>query len=233
MALSKLQSAVLYTTILIALKYVVYHEITRREANPKLWEDPVWKNLTNAVGTIEALKGTTDNRPGPRNTNITISNGTLLVNSTAPNMGFHTLNENYYRELPRDIFLYALLVPLQYYWNIGLERLFPTRARAVEVSYEPGKKEKSFDDNEDRDEEVVMRWMAQGRVRRSSVSWMNTFFKWVLHLTVGKLVYEVVFHLVEGVVKWRGLSATLAGLKSVSSLRSFFLSSGATRNCQY
>jgi hypothetical protein len=215
MALSNLQSVVLYTTILITLKFIISHEIDRQGYS----DDPVWQNFTRTMETALALNGTGLQNSTITIANGTITNGTLIINGTSSVLG----------DLPRSVFVYALLVPLQYYWNIGLERFFPARPRGVEVSHQREKKEKSFDDNEDRDEEVVKRWIAQGRVRRSSVSWSNTSFKWILDLTVGKLLYEIVFHLVEGIVLWEGLTVTLAKLKLVSSPRPSIHPSRASR----
>ena len=237
MALSKMQSVALYTAILITLKFVITHEI-RRKGFSNIWDDPVWKNLTSAIDTLTALNSTK-----LQNSTITIANGTFangtfangtFANGTSSTFGSSLPEEKpfYLGFLPRNVFIYTLLVPLQSYWNIGLERLFPARPRGVEVSYQQEKKEKFFDDNEDRDEEVMKRWIAQGRVRRSSVSWGNTFFKWILDMTVGKLWFEVVWHLIDGIVMWEGLAVTLANLKMVSSSRPSIHPSWASRSRQ-
>jgi hypothetical protein len=229
MALSNLQSVVLYTTILITLKFIISHEIDRQGYS----DDPVWQNFTRTMETAIALNGTGLQNSTITIANGTITNGTLIINGTSSAFGSILPGKKpFYGDLPRSVFVYALLVPLQYYWNIGLERFFPARPRGVEVSHQREKKEKSFDDNEDRDEEVVKRWIAQGRVRRSSVSWCNTSFKWILDLTVGKLLYEIVFHLVEGIVLWEGLTVTLAKLKLVSSPRPSIHPSRASRTRQ-
>jgi hypothetical protein len=168
MALSNLQSVVLYTTILITLKFIISHEIDGQGYS----DDPVWQNFSRTMETALALNGTGLQNSSITIANGTITNGTLIINGTSSVFGSILPGKKpfYLGDLPRSVFVYALLVPLQYYWNIGLKRFFPARPRGVEVSHQREKKEKSFDDNEDRDEEVVKRWIAQGRVRRSSVS---------------------------------------------------------------
>lgn len=81
--------------------------------------------------------------------------------------------ENFYRAtLPKSVLSFLVLGVCSYYWHVGLERAFPARARGVVVSgsSQIGREKGSGDENEGREEEVVKRWIARGRVRRSSVS---------------------------------------------------------------
>lgn len=212
MALSKMQSVALYTMILITLKFIIAHEIGR-EGYSKVWDDPVLKNLTSTIETLSALNSTE-----LQNSTINIANGSLTIHGSSSMPGSLQKEKSFYLGfLPRHVFIHVLLVPLQYYWSIGLERFFPARPRGIEVSYKKEMKEKSLDDNENYDEEVVKQWIVQGRVRRSSVSWGNIFFKWILDMTVGKLWFEVIWHLIDGIVMWERLAVTLANLKRVSS----------------
>ena len=210
MTRSQMQSAVIQSTILVTLNMIISHEIGRN-AYDNVWEDPVLKNLTTAFKNI------------PSNATAS-SNATALTNSTSSATGsaspltFLEEPEAFYLSfLPRNVFVYALLCPLSYYWQIYLERFFPTRPRGVEIDYK--KKEKvEVDMNEGREEEVVKRWIAQGKVRRSSVSWWNTFVKWVLHVTVGELWISSLGRFVVEFVRWRSLAKVLKNFKSVCDI---------------
>lgn len=88
--------------------------------------------------------------------------------------------------LPRQIFICILLFPLAYYWQILLERAFPTRPRRKDIIYS---KEKEITATADQEEQIVKRWIDQGKVQRSSILWWNTFLKWILDTTIGNLWY--------------------------------------------
>ncbi|KAI0129949.1 hypothetical protein BJ170DRAFT_681430 [Xylariales sp. AK1849] len=221
MARSQLQSAVVQTTLFIALNYIVTHEIDRNAYN-SVWDDEVFSNYTNVLfNRTQVAMGNATASSAYNGTDTNNLNSTWL-NATSPAATSPEESSFYFKTLPRNLLVYALLVPLSYYWHIFLERFFPARPRGVEVHHD--KQEKVVDVHEDHEEEVVKRWIAQGKVRRSSLSWWNTFVKWVLHLTVGKLVYEVVFHLVEGCVKLQPLTTTFEQLRRhviVCTVRSF------------
>jgi hypothetical protein len=164
-----------------------------------MWEDTVVKNFTSTFNShamhIETI----------------MTNSTYFAPNTASlnnNATFDALSDTcsvpesfYLKYFPREVFIYALLSPLAYYWQIYLERFFPTRSRGVVVDYE--KKEKvEVDVNEDQEGEVVKRWIAQGRVRGSSVSWWNTFVKWALDMTFARFFFAFLGNLIESFVKW-------------------------------
>jgi hypothetical protein len=201
MALSKMQSAALSTTLLITLNLILKHEMDRNSRSKiYTWDDPAWRNLTHAVETLAGLNGT-------------------QIDPAAP---FAMERTSFYLDsLPRRVFVYALLVPLQLYWNVWLEYAFPARPRVVNVSYKANKDgEKSPSENDARDEEVVNRLIAQGKVRRSSVSWRNTFLKWILDMTVGLVWYWTVFYLIHGIVIREGFPVT-GSLRRVSAIYLF------------
>jgi hypothetical protein len=206
---SQLQSAVVQSTVIIVLSMILTHEINRN-AYDSIWEDPVLKNLTSVFTNSTNISNTTS---------TPVSNSTISRNGTASSVG-EASEPFYLKSLPRDVFIQVLLFPLAYYWQLLLERLFPTRPRGVEVSYE--KNEKSgIDGNEDREEEVVKRWIAQGKVRRSTVSWWNTFVKWVLNLTVGRVWHCALWHFLDGCVRWRSFKVIMNGIVSVRSKFAF------------
>lgn len=108
------------------------------------------------------------------------------ANATAANQTFSALRDNpvsFYREiLPMEIISFLVLSIFQYCWLIGLERAFPARPRRTNVLVD---EKVGVDDP--REEEIVKTWIARGRVRRVSLSWCNTWLKWVLNLTIGRL----------------------------------------------
>ncbi|KAL1797929.1 hypothetical protein ACET3X_004535 [Alternaria dauci] len=107
--------------------------------------------------------------------------------------------ESFYgRELPREVFILFVLMMLQYLWFVGLERILPARRRARDVPYQ--EKEK-VEESEDREEEVVKKWIAQGRVNRASLNICNTLLKWVLDLTLGTLWFITVQHVLRHLLK--------------------------------
>jgi hypothetical protein len=152
------------------------------------------KNFTDMVLTLWMLNDHGMEYANALQPNFTtITNGTFMVNGTTGSASAPVVDEKrfYLTLLPLNLLYFVLTVPLRYYWYIALERAFPARPRAaVEVAYQPEKKVKAFDDDEHHDEEVVKRWIAQGKVRRASISWTNTFLKWVLDLTVGNIVIQ-------------------------------------------
>lgn len=202
MTRSQLQWAVIPYTIIVTFNMILIHEIGRN-AYDHVWEDPVLKNFTTTFNRIP-INGTASY-------NGTSGNDTLTLNNTTIGAHLEENFEHFYRSvLPRNIFVGVLLFPLSYYWHIYLERFFPARPRSIE------KNEKTeFNVNEGQEEEVVKRWIAQGKIKRASVSWWNTFVKWVLHLTVGKLWFYSLRHLVDGFVRWKTVKVILGNFKSV------------------
>ena len=207
MTRSQLQSAVVQYTVLVALDMILVHEIGR-DAYDAVWEDPVLKNLTATMNNF------TPNTTVPTNS----TSGMDSAGSSSK------IAESFYlKSLPRHVFVHALLFPLAYYWQVFLERFFPARPRGVKIIYDEKSEKVEVDGNEDREEEIVKRWVAQGKVRRSSVSWWNTFVKWILDLTVGSLLLHSLWHLVDGCVRWRSFAEIFGDLKSVCSKSVSFL----------
>jgi hypothetical protein len=94
--------------------------------------------------------------------------------------------------LPCEVLLFAFLSALNYWWLLWLDHILPARTRTWEVPI--AAKERAFDkieDPEDREEEVVKKWIAQGRVQRSSLSWRNTILKWLIQISIGRVWYTL------------------------------------------
>ncbi|CAN9222585.1 unnamed protein product [Alternaria alternata] len=120
--------------------------------------------------------------------------------------------ESFYgRELPREVLIVFILVILQYWWFVGLEKILPARPRRRDVTYQGKEK---VEESEDREEEVVKKWIAQGRVNRASLNICNTFLKWVLDLTVGTLWFLMVQHVLRQLLKLNSPMSVFNGLKS-------------------
>lgn len=191
MGIRHLQYVVLATTILLALREITNHGMAFPEP---VWDDPVFKNWTTTMDSVDAFGG------GFKNTTVIAANGTL-INSSNSTGSWASDSESpkksyYFHTLPRSLLVYVLLIPLQQYWNIFLERCLPGRP-PKRLPPPPSKVEKAtmlFDeDNVDFEQQIVDRWIAQGKVQRSSLGIKNTLFKWVLDLTVGKIIYQFAF----------------------------------------
>ncbi|KAK5637113.1 hypothetical protein RRF57_012825 [Xylaria bambusicola] len=92
-------------------------------------------------------------------------------------------------ECLRIFFIQVLLGPLLYAWHIWLERLFPTRRSAHQDNASIDAKQKGADTTfaeDTREEQVIQKWLRQGKIRRASLSWPNTFAKWTLQWTIGR-----------------------------------------------
>lgn len=79
----------------------------------------------------------------------------------------------------------ALTYVVSYYWNLFLERKLPARPRGNTP------KETTEGVSEDAEEKVVKRWIAAGKVTRASLSGWNTFYKWVLDISVGRALIQL------------------------------------------
>jgi hypothetical protein len=176
-----MQSAVLQYTLLATSTMILYHELNRN-AYDSVWADPVLKNFTDTLNStynantahiknataLTSLNNTSISHNGT-SYNITI---TGVKNATVTPPLWEKAEAFYGKQLPRSMAVFVVLGVLSYYWHVGLERVFPTRPRGVEIDYSRmgrEKVEKDVGDNEGQEEEVIKRWIAQGKVRRSSV----------------------------------------------------------------
>jgi hypothetical protein len=138
-------------------------------------------------------------------------NHTMTTNGTS---GATMKNEeSFYSQLPKELVIHLVIFALQYWWYIGLERLLPARPRSKDV---PHRQEGKTEMSEGREEEVVQKWIAQGKVQRASLNWCNTFLKWILEMTVGKLWFHTVEHVVRELIRLSSPKVILVGLKRVS-----------------
>ena len=91
-----------------------------------------------------------------------------------------TTSSFYLYGVPRNLVFDIIVHVLNYDWQIWLERTFPARPKGSKAASKYVKDKTG--ENEDVEEEIVKKWIAQGKVRRASISWCNTFTKWIIDL---------------------------------------------------
>lgn len=208
-------SAVVQTVFLIACRLIISHNF-HASAEGKLTNNDLYKNWTEAI-ELAVNTSTASNHTTPTmetsHLHIVFSNDTG-GNSTLTNTSVLNSEESFYwRALPRDVFVCTIITILGYYWQIWLERTFPARTRPSEKAL--SEKFAELDD-ESREEEVVKKWIARGKIRRASLSWWNTIIKWVLDVVVGGLWMASVYCLLDGLLKMKSSPKVLLnGLKLV------------------
>ncbi|VUC36423.1 unnamed protein product [Clonostachys rosea] len=205
MRLQRWQSIVLQASTLAVLGYIISHEIDRSHSKDEsFWDDPVLKNYTT---TLERLSKSRNSTSTPSFFyNETLANGTINdLPKLNPKKGQAAPNF-YMVTLPQNIIAQVIIIFLSYYWNLALEGLLPARPAVVVTRNE---KEDIIED-ESREEEIVRRWVLKGRVQRSSISWLNTFLKWVIDMTLGatwiSILHVVIFGLCFKSSKVKGMS---------------------------
>lgn len=196
-------SAVLQTVFLITCSLVV-HEKLWASAGDKVTSNGLYQNYTEALKAAE-------NATSPSNQTFTIGAG--AVNTTSPNTTgdddassvgpmtskLETMEMGFWLTLPRNVLVYTIITIMAYYWQIGLERAFPARPRLSDAKVLSNTGQ--FREDESREEEVVKKWISRGKVHRASLSWWNTWIKWVLDVVVGGLWMNSVYCLLDGLLK--------------------------------
>ncbi|GAB7341281.1 hypothetical protein MBLNU457_7553t1 [Dothideomycetes sp. NU457] len=130
----------------------------------------------------------------------------------------------YTRDFPQRVFIDFLLQILCYQWQCWLERTFPTRPRQKVDVQQLREKDKHSETSEEMEEVIMQKLIAQGKVKRGGVSWVNIGLKWALDNILGVLIYGAFYEMIEGVIKWRSLLKIWSRIKwsPVSSLASNF-----------
>jgi hypothetical protein len=197
-----LRTAVLHATALYTISMVLFYNLSR-SMFAEVFENEGYKNYSQAINgsAMRFVKG----------------NGTrsrLLLQPTNTTLVLPADKPFYLVVLPQEVAVFFLLAPLQYWWYMALERILPARSRDRSSTADLTEKEGS----EDREEEVVKKWIAQGRVRRASLNWCNTFLKWVLEMSVGRLVYHTLEHFMRELLRLTSPKSLLVDLKRVRSI---------------
>jgi hypothetical protein len=216
MFLTTMRTALLQATALCTISMMLDHH-TSSSVFDAVWENEGFITVFNAINSsIPNVNNTSIGQLAldageNSNTTTTFDQSPGFLNATT--LGFLDLpSEAFYsHKLPREVFIFLVISALQYWWHIFLERILPGRPRPKAVL-----SEKQADHSEGREEEVVQRWIAQGRVQRSSLSWCNTILKWVVEMTVGRLWYHTVEHGIRVMLKPEDPRLPISGLKHVS-----------------
>jgi hypothetical protein len=230
-----MRSAVLQATAICAVSHL-YSHYASENIFVEVTHDETFKKLLNVLGN-----GTSPNAPLHDSMSNKLRTGELAIyadhtanTSDGTSLSFATLQQGnrtsingaignasieatesfYLRTYPREVIISLMLAILQYWWLIWLERVLPARPRYRDTLHQ---QKGQFEENEDREEEVVKKWIAQGRVRRASLNWCNTFLKWVLDLTVGLLLMFTVEHMLRQLLKLNSPMLIFDDLDGVSS----------------
>ncbi|KAK8128785.1 hypothetical protein PG984_009893 [Apiospora sp. TS-2023a] len=190
---SPMLSAVVQSTVLQIIGSVTSYYLSSG-AYDALWDDPGfrdwWATVTNLNATTAAAPTTSaNNGTAMALFNTTGSSSSSSSDSSSCTMPEHNPNSLSGWRMPKQILGVLVMSALLYIWAVSVERAFPTRPRGVEggeldsAAY-PKREKVVVELSEDHEEEVVKRWIARGRVRRSSISWCNTLIKWLLDIVV-------------------------------------------------
>lgn len=215
-------SSVQWTSILQATTIAAAWLILNHHVDDKVYksvtDDPVFQSYWNATNGVSL--STRSPTPGrlalDTGSNASVINATNSMNTSATGDTLSMIEappESFYgRKLPREVVIAFFLSLLQYHWFIWMERLLPARPRRRLVLHE---EKDNVEESEDREEKVIKKWIAQGRVRRASLNWCNTFLKWILTLTVGKILNSTLAHIVRGIFQLKGPKEIWSGLIGV------------------
>lgn len=218
MAPSSMLTGLVQFTVLIALYQLVNHNFGGDASFYGLWDNEVIKNYTDTLGAYM---------------NQTLANNTILpahgnkdpfAFGAGPRTVAYAVPPSPWVMMVATVAVGALLFPPLHYWHLWLERTFPARpGGVVQVAHGTTEKLKADDDlDEVREEVVVRKWIAQGKVRRSSLSLWNTLVKWVLHLTIGSMWCGCLCQELTVFMRLQPMSNLLGILHPVSVLASWY-----------
>lgn len=169
---------VVAATAMMAASKIIHHHLYLANLSHPSWSHPVVQNFTAVT------------RLGFSNSSLIVEHAANGTWNPADHIPKTEPSKFYTWFLAHELLFFAIRVPLQYYWHLWLERILPMRPRgdasmsAEKVSVGEG--------DQVREEEIVKRWIASGKVKRASLSWWNTFLKWILDITVGQFIFGVV-----------------------------------------
>ena len=205
---SRIHSVVVTTAVLNTLNFIIAHIMRQSTVDNYIWGNPGVKNFTELLNS-EGYRCTSPNFNFG-------NNGAPITPFPAP---FTEEGPFYTAVLPRTVFIYALLVPLQYYWNLRLDKWWPTRPRPLYLQSQKPRGGEGVDNNYNDQKAAIKRFTAEEKVRRPSVSTRNVFVKWMLDINGGTILFEILRHALDVVIPNFGLSSTKSSLAWVSSAR--------------
>lgn len=215
---TSMRTAVLQATAIYLFSEVVHHHTSSDIFDGFLGNEGV-QNFTAVMNKTSSVVAASASATSSRMTlgdNDTANQTRSLGNTTLPNdrarLTFeHPFDEPFYGlSLCRRLITRMMVSVLQYCWFMCLERTLPARPRK-----DSGDLRQS--DNDGREEEVVKKWISQGRVNRASLNWCNTFLKWVLDLTIGRFLYHSTELVISACLRWE-LSRFIRQIKTVSAI---------------
>ena len=173
---SRMMTSVALASVLDVMDYSASEVLYKRVFEAFEEKASTMENFTftapNAVGTVKPT--IISNSTGTGISSMT-GNATT-INGADAELPFYGIS------LAREAVIIVVVNIMLYYWNIWLERKFPTRSRPAAVESIDDKTEKLTD--EQVEEEIVKKWIAKGKVKRASVNWGNTLVKWALCMSV-------------------------------------------------
>lgn len=97
--------------------------------------------------------------------------------------------------------------------------MLPTRSRNFATAAPSSAAAEKTEGDEEVEEEIIKKWIAQGKIKRSSINWMNTFLKWILQMTLGLALRNLAWSATEAVVRFKNPKWFVAELKIVRLVR--------------
>ncbi|KAH7086442.1 hypothetical protein FB567DRAFT_71171 [Paraphoma chrysanthemicola] len=195
MTFTTMRTAVLQAAAIWTVMTILDHHLSENMFD-KVWEDEMFRNMTSVLNGTTSHAATNQNPKQltldagnttlPLNQSMSVNNATA-TNGTSGLPAWDAGESIYGWRLPREGAIFIILAILEYYWFIWLEKILPARSRRRDVSHQRHEK---VEESEDREEEIIQRWIAQGRVKRASLNWCNTFLKLTLQLTIGTIWYS-------------------------------------------
>lgn len=193
MPLSSMRTAVLQATAIFVISEILHHHTSYNLFDGLTQDQGVQNfkavmnqtmNTSTASATASSASRLTLGNGNAANQTSLMGNATLPINGTASSID-SSIDEPFYAwSLCRKITNYMAVSIMQYHWWTWLERLLPARPRRKIIN------NIHAGDGDTREEEVVKRWISQGRVNRASLNWCNTFLKWGLNMTIGRVLYH-------------------------------------------
>lgn len=195
----QVQRVVLTTTMLILVTQIVREAIQMPES---AWDDPIARNLTSTMAALNATSGRF------KSTTIVTPNGTLIDSVTGLPFSWDSeltpsKKDVYLHFLPLMVFGQVPLIVFLQYWNILLEKWFPSR-RPKQTAPERVKAEKvrlPCDEKPTQSEKQIPEHsIAQGNPKGTSLNIKNTLFKWILNIVIGTLAHSIFTSVLRGLV---------------------------------
>lgn len=168
--LSHAQNAVLLCVLLRAFKLLVTSRMEQLSKGHEAWNLP---HVVNITGTFLLNTSTIANASAAGTWDVT---PLIAAQKAAAAIADPDAT------VVQILLTVALASFVGYHWNILLERWFPSRPRGTAKA--PSTRLTVGDDR--MEQEVINKWIASGRVQRSSISWMNTLAKWLLDISLGR-----------------------------------------------